>query len=124
MKLKLAALALVIAAIAAADVVSMVVQQQLTIQGGLPGQSLIIGPDGRSVVSVPAKLVVLASPTAPGCVATSTPGRYVLSVAPLSVAVYRNGMRASMPGEFSISANLVTLANPMPGEVVLCDYTK
>lgn len=116
------------AAVGAAQVATQLsVQQQVRVTNGKAGQLLAVGDNGQDVVlvSMPAPgQIVLASPAAPGCAADPTKaGAYRLARPVTSVAVYRNGVRASMPGEFTVTGLTLTMATPIPGEVVLCDFT-
>ncbi len=70
----------------------------------------------------PAATAVQSSPAAPGCTPTATAGVYKLPRSVKSVAVYRNGVRAGAPGDFTLSGDTVTLRAPIAKEAVLCDY--
>lgn len=116
-----------VAAVAGAQVVTQLsMQQQLRVINGKAGQVLTVADNGQDValVTMPTQ-IVLGTAAAPGCVAApgDKAGTYRLPRMAIGVAVYRNGLRASMPGEVTISGMTLTLTPPIPGEVVLCDLT-
>jgi hypothetical protein len=76
----------------------------------------------RATVSVSIPAAVFGSPSAPGCVLQAD-GSYKLPRVPLTVALYRNGLRASAPNEFTITGQVLKIATRIPNEIVLCDYT-
>lgn len=121
-------LALLLVGFAAAAQVTTIVEQQVRLRSAsTPGFVLTVAADGVSIVPqavpAPAAAYVIGTPETPGCVAAPD-GTYRLPRHVSAVAVWRNGLRASTAGEFTLSGgDTVTFAAPIPDEVVLCDYT-
>lgn len=122
---KFLTLVIVAAGLLAAQATRVLVNQQLQVIGAQPGWPIVVAADGSSLVAVAPTVAphwVLGSPSSPGCVKQAD-GSFLFPNPPLSIAVYRNGVRASLPGEYTITGSTLTLTSPITGEVVLCDYT-
>lgn len=117
---------LLLFAVSGAEVLTTIVQKQVILSGATPGQMLIVAADGIHIAAAPmptpAAQMIIGTPAAPGCTATATAGQYQFPQPVTTVEVWRNGLKASLTGEYSVTGNTLTIADPIPGEVVLCNY--
>jgi hypothetical protein len=118
---------LVLAGASVAQITQSTFEQVRLSKAATPGSLLMVGADGVSVSPVSQDSLglhewVVAMPSAPGCTPIAgSIGKYQVPQNAVAIAVYRNGYRASKPGEFTITSGVLTLAKPIPAEDVLCD---
>lgn len=115
------------------------VSKQLRLESpSTPGFVLLVQPDQISLApgAIPAApgsaaRHFIGSATSPGCVAVTPPGTapaagpagvFTLPAGVTSLAVYRNGLRSSTPGEYTLSGSTLTFVQPILNEAVVCDY--
>jgi hypothetical protein len=115
-------------------VTQLILEQQVRLsKPAAPGSFIGVAADGVSlgIVAVgPVTSVVYGSPTNPGCVAEEQvdgkfSGTYRFAAAKIeSAAVFRNGVRLSRVGEYTLDITTGTLKIPGAAitDPVLCDY--